>query len=175
MSRSGQHDSKECLTIRVQVQHMWLSHQRQLIRLMVWCCYRPTNNIGWTVVHVAICHESIHTILHVCLRYWNLWVHWVPQNLTMSRCVGQEHLKKLQKEVDSFLLLGMNPSGHIMILNFVESMQWKHTSPPPNKSRSQPSAKIMLTFFFITMDTLPSSSCDVIIITFHSPESIGHG
>lgn len=68
--------------------------------------------------------------------------HWVLRNLTAEHkhlLVCQERLKRFQEEGNYH-----DPESRR------ENVQWKHLiSPPPKKSRNQPSAKkAVLTFFF---------------------------
>lgn len=162
VSRSGQRDfqvaGKDCSTTASELINVIFTPEAiHRVNDLVHCDRWITENE--LAVHAGIGHGSIHTIQHERLGYRKVCAHCVAWNDTaeqkaQSLRVCEGHLKGFQEEGDSFLLHIV--AGDESTCNYHdsesrrESMQWKYaTSPPPKKSRCQPSAKkVMPTFLF---------------------------
>ena len=107
--------------------------------------------------HLDMSHGSVHHIVHDVLQFHKVSARWVPRQLTVElkeRRVDacQELLKRFEAEGDGFL--GRTVSGDETWVHYHQletkkaSKEWRHTSSPKLKFRTQPPAgKVMLTLF----------------------------
>jgi histone-lysine N-methyltransferase SETMAR len=108
---------------------------------------------------VNISVGSVETIIHEHLRFRKVCARWVPRQLTFDQKwtrmkVSEQLLNRFRAEGDEFLQ-SIITCDETWLHNFTpetkrSSMEWRHKgSPPPKKSKTQPSAgKSMGTVFW---------------------------